>query len=171
MEKSEISLTPSGLTSFHLRLYQAAFPPEERRTAGREIPADPAFRLYNISATGMPRAGLLTLWDFGTFRYIEHLAVDDSLRGRGIGAGALARVADPVVLEVEPPESGEMAARRVAFYKRQGFRLLDVAYVQPPYASHLPSVRLCLMLRGELEIPVSELIRTLHSRVYGAVDF
>ncbi|MDE6278234.1 MAG: GNAT family N-acetyltransferase [Muribaculaceae bacterium] len=166
-----VFLRQSEFTPFHISIYEAAFPPEERRPSGNPVPDDEAFRFYNIATRDVAQAGLLTLWSFGTFRYIEHLAVDSNLRGNGIGAAALAEVENPVVLEVEPPETSAMAARRVEFYKRQGFRLLEVPYVQPPYSPGLPPVRLCLMLRGRLLVPVSEVIRTLHSRVYGAENF
>lgn len=143
-----------------LELYIDAFPPEERRPVDKMPPADPAFNFYAVGD-----AGLLTAWEFPDFTYVEHFAVYPHMRGSGIGSEALAALNGTVVLEVEPPETGEMARRRIAFYERNGFRLLDVDYLQPPYSPGLPSVPLRLMVRGDLP-DVETAIFILHSRVY-----
>lgn len=162
-----ITLSISEFTAEHIEIYENAFPPEERRPREAVHPADEAFRLYNISTSQRAVAGLLTAWDFGRFTYIEHFAVHPSLRGAGIGACALKSFACPLLIEVEPPETGHTARRRIAFYERQGFRLLDFPYIQPPYTPALPSVELRLMVRGDFDVPVAEAVRMLHTRVYG----
>lgn len=164
---STVKLLPAEFAPAHVRIYEEAFPAEERRPAANRHPADPAFRFYNISTKEYPEAGLITTWDFGSFRYVEHFAIDKSLRGSGIGADAIDALGGTVLLEVEPPGTGEQALRRIEFYKRHGFHLLDYPYFQPPYSSELPGVELRLMLRGELEIPVEDAVRILHVRVYG----
>lgn len=146
-----------------MELYVEAFPPEERRPLSQMPPADPAFTFYAVGDD----AGLLTAWRFPDFTYVEHFAVYPELRGHGIGSQALAALPGTVLLEVEPPECSEQARRRIEFYRRNGFRLLDVDYVQPPYSPGLPSVPLRLMVRGELE-DVEVAVFMLHSRVYGA---
>lgn len=145
-----------------LKLYEDAFPPEERRPRELMLPDDPAFNFYAVGD-----AGLMTVWAFDGFKYIEHFAVYEHMRGSGIGSEVLSALPGVVVLEVEPAESGEMARRRIEFYRRNGFELLDVDYVQPPYAAGLDAVPLRLMVRGELPCPVEDVVRTLHSRVYG----
>ena len=60
-----------------------------------------------------------------------------------------------------------MAPRRIGFYRRNGFRLLEADYIQPPYAEDLPSLPLKLMSRGELP-DIDRVISTLHQRVYNA---
>ncbi len=162
-----VGLALAEISPEHISIYEEAFPPEERRPREAMRPADKAFRFYNISSSRRSVAGLLTAWDFGTFTYIEHFAVDPSLRGGGIGASALECLSCPLLIEVEPPETGDTARRRIAFYLRQGFRLLDYPYIQPPYAPELPSVELRLMVRGDIGIAVAEAVRLLHTRVYG----
>lgn len=142
-------------------LYIEAFPPEERRPLSRIIPKDPAFRFYAIG-----NAGFITAWHFQTFTYIEHFAIYANQRGQGIGAQALASLSGDLILEVEPPETSEEAMRRIAFYERNGFKLLNVNYIQPPYSNELPAIELRLMVRGEIA-DIDAAIRTIHHRVYG----
>lgn len=154
-------------------LYLDAFPPEERRPWSTIVaPASQAGpRLMFVSDGGDTFAGFVTLWDFGAFVYIEHFAIDPSIRGRGTGARVLARLADmagrPLVLEAEPvADDNPMAARRIGFYQRNGFALLGHDYVQPPYQPGLPPVPLRLM-STDAAIDAAAVERTLHSEVYG----
>ncbi len=151
-------------------LYLASFPPEERRPWPQvaDNASDPF--LYGLYDEANSFAGFITVWDFGQYAYVEHFAVDSSRRGGGIGSKAIAALRDmlgkAVVLEVEPPEHPDpMSARRIAFYGRCGFALLDYPYIQPPYASGLPEVRLCLMTTDTTLDP-EEVEHTLHTRVY-----
>lgn len=146
-----------------MQLYVEAFPPEERRPLEEMPPADAAYRFYAIDG-----CGLLSTWEFEDFTYIEHFAIRAELRGSGIGSAALAALRGNLILEVEPPHTGTTARRRIAFYKRNGFRLLNIAYVQPPYSKDLPSVELRLMVRGAIS-DIDAAIRTIHRRVYGVI--
>ena len=63
----------------------------------------------------------LAVWEFDTFLFVEHFAVRKSCRNGGLGAVLLtqltAQCRRPVILEVELP-TGELEARRIAFYER-----------------------------------------------------
>lgn len=159
------------------RIYHEAFPPEERREwtdiVKRSASADSPMQFFTVMYRGR-KAGLITCWRFKEFDYVEHFAVDPSLRGRGVGAAAIEALAAmsaargvPVVLEVELPETGRDARRRIAFYERCGFKAhADFKYIQPPYGPGLPEVELMLMTCG----PSTDLDRVaavLHSEVYG----
>lgn len=157
-------------------LLHSAFPEEERRPDAAQrhnTIEEPAFHTLLVSLDGQP-AGLLTYWNFGTFRYGEHFAIADNMRCGGIGARVLrafiASAPTPVVLEVESAGSNYMADRRIGFYERNGLRLWDdVPYLQPPYrpgGEHFP---LRLMATPDLD-PSSapEVIAIIHRRVYGA---
>lgn len=157
-------------------LYHAAFPPEERR-AWADI-ARPAVedcpRLMAIYAGGV-LAGLATLWELSIAVYVEHLAVDPSQRGSGIGAAAVrALVSDaaprPLLLEVEPEsDANPMAARRIGFYRRCGLEVLPGDYIQPPYGPGLPAVPLLLM-STDPRLDAVAAAAELHRRVYRVAE-
>lgn len=152
------------------RIYFEAFPPQERRPWHSLWAAESGLHLLAIDCDGTT-VGLLSWWDLGLAVYIEHFAVDSELRGSGVGSRALkAFLSDagkPAVLEVEPPEpSATDTLRRVAFYRRHGFHVLDCEYIQPPYAPGLPSVELKLM-STDRALNASHLTATLHCTVYG----
>ena len=78
---------------------------------------------------------------------MEHFAIISAMRGGGLGGEAIRNfvAADPmpVILEVEPSGSNDMADRRIAFYERCGFTgHRDFEYIQPPYSPGLPEVPL-----------------------------
>lgn len=156
------------------RIYTDSFPEDERRpwddVANPPQAGCPA--LFAIIADGHIR-GLATLWVFDTFSYIEHLALDRTFRSQGIGSAALQdliAICDPkpIVLEAETPDDRDpMTRRRIDFYKRHGFNVIDREYVQPPYAPGLSSVRLYLMSTAPIH-PAST-AETLHREVYGGI--
>lgn len=98
--------------------------------------------------------GLLTYWDFNAFLYIEHFAIDPSMRSGGYGQRVLQHLFQttnvPIVLEVEEPTE-EMAQRRIGFYQRQGFILWKKPYLQPPYKPGDTFLPMLLMAYGNLQ--------------------
>lgn len=161
------------------RLYMNSFPESERRPWDDLVSraSDPGARLNLAVIRHMNHfAGMLTWWRLGDgLRYVEHFAVEPSLRGSGIGAGAITGFVDmeetPVILEVEPADLDDMARRRIRFYSRCGFRAHpDFVYVQPPYAEGLPSVELMLMTSAGNDVDLSDAARQIHQIVYGASE-
>jgi hypothetical protein len=63
-------------------------------------------------------------------------------------------------LETELP-TDEISKRRIAFYERKGFRLLDPGYKQPPYHIGGVPIPMYLMLAGTLS-PGDHLDRIKH---------
>lgn len=152
-------------------LYLAAFPPEERRPWPQIADTETMPRLWGLYNNEGMFAGFITVWTFERYAYVEHFAVSASQRGSGIGAAAMSALKQalgiPVVLEVEPPTHPDpMAPRRIAFYERCGFTLLDYDYVQPPYSAGLPSVPLRLM-SSDPTLDPADIEHTLHTQVYG----
>ncbi|MGN1246137.1 MAG: GNAT family N-acetyltransferase, partial [Muribaculaceae bacterium] len=120
-------------------LYEAAFPPDERRDFAfveQLLNTSPHFsiRVATDSLTG-EFAAFLSYWNFTSFSYIEHLAVMPQIRGVGIGHKIMAdffvNVSHRMVLEVEPPID-TITRKRVAFYESLGMTLWsDFPYTQP----------------------------------------
>ena len=119
-----------------------------------------------------PKAlGLLTTWHFEEFIYIEHFAIDPSLRSQGYGSEALKAFikeqCKPIILEAEPP-TDELSIRRIHFYERSGFVLHDYPYMQPAYTEDSHSVELRLMsCQLSSSLPLEHISHTLHREVYG----
>ena len=131
-------------------LYEEAFCSSERRTVGqlrRMIGATPAMHFNMIESDG-ELCGLFVYWDMGEFYYLEHLAVAPHMRNRKIGQQVLEYVETSLpgirLLEVEPAED-ELTTRRVAFYRRNGYRIVDRSYVQPSYENFGDAAPLWIM--------------------------
>lgn len=165
--------TSSEHYAFMEKLMETAFPQQERRdNVEQRANADhnPLFHSSLILDEDQP-IGLLNYWEFGTFRYIEHFAIDDRLRGHGYGKETMNRLKEdsrlPIVLEVEEP-TDNFSQRRIAFYQRLGFILHPQAYLQPPYRVGDTWFPLLLMSYGDINMEKDfESIRnTIYREVY-----
>lgn len=163
-------------------LYIAAFPEEERRpleSIRQRIEAgDPVFNFF-ILRHGGKEVGFATVWRLPGATYIEHFAIFPNLRGHGYGADVITELLDktrlenlglnpsaPLVLEVELPESSDMAVRRINFYRRCGLEPMeDFPYFQPPYVQGQSEVPMMLMTSAPLPDPEGFVI-ILHTIVY-----
>ncbi len=176
--RPDIALTPiasgSPLLADVRNLYENSFPAEERRPwqeVVRLLDGENRFSMLAITADGS-FVGFITLWQLSAAVYGEHFAVAPELRGAGIGGDVLntllPRLAKPFVGEVEPPETGPIARRRIEFYARHGLHTFpDFDYLQPPYAPGLPAVRLLLISNSDdLDLPTTA--AEIHRTVYGA---
>lgn len=164
-------------------LYLHSFPPEERRPWESierlvETPATP-FAIYVATdeATGQA-LGMATVWHLDGVDYVEHLMVETSLRGAGIGGEMVELLKEnghvPLLLEVEPADIGSDARRRINFYRRHGFRVVEgMRYIQPPYQPELPPVELLLMTTAPADDAAFDrclpavVARQLYRHVYG----
>lgn len=158
-------------------IMEASFPPDERRP--REVQhrflSD---KRYNIHAMYIKDgaaeriAAFISVWNFGDMAYIEHFAVDSRYRNLGLGAAILAQIKNiykkTIVLEVEPP-TGEMARRRIEFYRRCGFVLNEYEYVQPPISDGKNAIPLMLMTTdsGIDDARFAAVRALLYTEVYG----
>lgn len=171
MKNELIPLDPAHFDAV-FRLMADCFPESECRPYGEQkaLLREPAYRILVPEGPGDP-AAFLALWEWEELRYLEHFAVRPERRGGGLGRRLLREIlprdGKPLCLEVEPPAMG-MAARRIAFYEREGFFLNEFPYVQPPISAGRQAIPLRIMTHGR---PVSreefEGIRSLlYERVY-----
>lgn len=177
MEILEIT-TGHPAYSFVERLLVDSFPEDERRdlSAQRHNTDSNPLMYCCVIIDNDVYAGLLTFWDFGDFRYVEHFATAPAARNRGLGARAMERFLEqsdkPVVLEVELPED-DLSRRRIGFYSRLGFDLwTGYDYVQPPYREGGGPLGMLLMASGGLD-PAEcfvKVVKTLHGNVYGVAS-
>lgn len=157
---------------YFTRLYaimEYSFPKDERRGLEEQFAEfeKPRFRSLVHEEDG-EIAGFMNYWQLSGFVYLEHFAVARELRGRGMGAALMEELCGatdcPIILEAEPPEQDETAARRIRFYERLGFRLNPYEYYQPPYRDGDIPVRLMIMSKPS---PLSEAeFREVRSTLY-----
>jgi possible acetyltransferase protein len=119
-------------------LYEEAFPECERRDIRqlkRLILEKPEMH-FNAIECGDVLAGLFIYWDLRDFYYLEHLAVFSQMRNLKVGQQVLDYIAEHLnglrLLEVEPTND-EMTTRRVNYYRRNGYEVLDKTFIQPSY--------------------------------------
>lgn len=99
---------------------------------------------------------LMNYWFFDEFVFLEHFAVSEELRGQGIGSLMMKELQKnsgdkPIVLEAEPPDTDNIALRRIEFYKRLGFSVNEFEYWQPALQADESPIKLVLLTsKGQL---------------------
>ncbi|HBG59130.1 GNAT family N-acetyltransferase [Proteiniphilum sp. UBA1028] len=118
------------------KLYEESFPVAERRKVGDHLLACGDDRFSPLSAwEGEELIGLMFFWEWDSYRYLEHLAVNPLQRGRGYGSQLLKHLRDSahtIILEIDPL-SDEQSVRRLQFYERAGYTLTPYRFVHLPY--------------------------------------
>lgn len=176
-----LKLTPIKTNSqsygFVESLLHESFPEEERRddNAQREnTDHNPLFTTHLITDEiegKIVNVGIVTTWSFNDFHYVEHLATSPEVRNQGYGKQIMSAVKEKlhglIVLEVEEPLD-EMTKRRVNFYRRNGFNLCNMNYIQPAYRPDGVCVPLKIMYYGidNLDQDFDKVKRTLYKEVY-----
>ncbi len=119
-------------------LMRASFPRDEfRNYEGQKALLEiPEYQIYVWPDSKRPEPkAFLAVWEFETFVFVEHFAVDPKCRNEGLGAKILTELeklsGQRICLEVELPET-ELAKRRIAFYERNHFFFNEYTYEQPP---------------------------------------
>jgi ribosomal protein S18 acetylase RimI-like enzyme len=91
---------------------------------------------FVASSTFGSGVGFAIWWEMDNWYYIEHMAIDATIRNKGYGKLVMAYLAEfsgnRLVLETSLPDNAN-AKRRIHFYERQGLVACKFAYVQPPY--------------------------------------
>ena len=149
------------------RIMQASFSDNEYRPYDEQLALfeEPEYRIYYMPA------GFLAVWEFESFIYIEHFAVDPALRNSGTGSAMLQELVKqyqkPICLEVELPED-ELTRRRIGFYERNGFVFNEYPYIQPPISKGKSPVPLRIMTyRSEItREEFQKMKEILYRRVY-----
>ncbi len=117
-------------------LYEDSFPLAERRKEADHLRACKDDRFFPLSAwEGNELIGLMFFWEWNSYRYLEHLAVNPDLRGHGYGSQLLRHLRDSehtIILEIDPL-SNELSVRRLQFYELAGYTLTPYRFVHLPY--------------------------------------
>ncbi|MGN0032718.1 MAG: GNAT family N-acetyltransferase [Candidatus Limimorpha sp.] len=123
-----------------IHLFKTSFPENERRDTEKmmSLLEHSEKMSFNAIINDDMLSGLLVYWDLDEFFYIEYLAVFPEMRNKKIGEKALSELKmttfpKTLLLESEPI-CDELTERRINFYLRNGFSILDKNYFQPPYS-------------------------------------
>lgn len=156
------------------QLYEEAFPIEERRDTSEWLLQNKQNPLFNILCIKQDQTfqGILSYWTFESFHYIEHFAISAQQRGNGIGCAALelfvtTRMQYPIILEVEP-DVNDTTHRRILFYKKHRFYIIEHPYLQPSYhkgGSPFPLNIMCNDVNFANH-NFNNIVRTIHQQVY-----
>lgn len=153
-------------------IYLEAFPQVERRDIEdikRLIVEEESFRIEYILHQGR-KVGFISHWQLSDTLFGEHFAMDQAVRGQGLGGKALEsflkRIGkNPMMIEVEPPVES-LATRRIKFYESYGFKLCERPYYQLPYRPSDEPLPLKLMTYNKEIEPSDTLIEELYRVVY-----
>lgn len=108
------------------------------------------------------------VWRFSGFSFLEHFAVSEKKRGKGMGSEMLKEIVDmfdPVILETEK-DMDEFSARRHAFYIRNGFSDCGVTYFQPQLNKDCKNENVALTLMSSSAIDALHAVKTVFEGVY-----
>ena len=154
-------------------LMERSFPIEEVRTYenGLKILSDPNYKIFISKNEADQILGFIAEWDLGSNLFVEHFAVDQTLRGGGIGSGMMAaylsQATKPVMLEVED-EKTEINERRIVFYQRLGFYWSDYGYHQPVMRGDV-SKKIPLRIMSYPEPLTKESFRNFRHQVFSQI--
>lgn len=170
MKLKRITQSDDHLLEFLLPLYEESFPPQERREERqlRNMIALKPEMFFNAIECDGELCGLFVYWEMEDYYYLEHLAVFPSMRNKKIGQQVLDYVRDNLlgirILEVEPSVD-EITTRRVNYYQRNGYQILEKEYMQPSYNIDGEGYPLWIM-GNEMPENLPELICRLKQVVY-----
>ena len=118
-------------------LYERSFPANERRPLEPLLTDETGHAAVLCVVREGAFCGFLCLLRANGLAHIIYFAVPEALRGRGIGAEALAAVramypGERVIVDIEQPDErageGDLRRRRMAFYLRCGYAETPVRY-------------------------------------------
>ncbi|WP_027375741.1 GNAT family N-acetyltransferase [Kaistella palustris] len=137
MEYIQISSTEDFRAAKIYRSYCDTFPADERRS-GKQFKSlfnHQKVKIFSVLKE-LEDIGYLITWELTDFTFIEHFEIFAEYRSLKYGSAIIqdfCRKYAHVVLESEPATLDEIAERRIGFYERNGFKIIDKNYSQPAY--------------------------------------
>ena len=155
MEYLQVSTADDFRADYIYKSYCSSFPEDERRSQDqfRQLFSNPKVKVHTI-LNDLDNIGYLICWELTDFVFIEHFEIFSEFRSLKFGSDMLShlyRTYSHIVLEAEPQHLNEDAARRIAFYKRNGFSVIDESYVQPCYEAGKNPLNLWLLANWQPE--------------------
>lgn len=153
MEYIQVTSFDDFGTAEIFKSYCETFPEDERRSEAqfRSLLTNPKAKVFSV-LKDLKNIGYLVSWELTNFVFVEHFEIFSEFRSLKYGSeiiGDLFKNYSHIVLEVEPESQGEEAKRRIGFYERNGFHIIDENYVQPCYEHGKNDLDLWLLANWE----------------------
>lgn len=137
MEKIRIKDISTSTYRIFRDLYENSFPVFEQRTEEQQ---ESAFKKENYHLDTYwdckQFIGFIAYWEFETYIYIEHFAINTEIRGKGYGSSILNSFTEStgktVILEIDPVNDS-ISEARLRFYQRCGFYENNHPHTHPAY--------------------------------------
>ena len=118
-------------------LYSSSFPIFEQRTQEQQAWAFEQAEYHLSGYTDEGKwIGFISYWEFDSYIYIEHFAIDSGLRGQGYGSKVLKAFVEQkgkvILLEIDPIVD-DVSAARLRFYTHCGFHTNPYPHRHPAY--------------------------------------
>lgn len=138
MELIEISSPKHQLFARAMKLYTEAFPPVERREYSDHLIALNSKDFHMCAICHEQNfAGIVFYWEWPEYIYLEHLAIAQDMRCKGLGGMVIKTLEQKnktIVLEMEPPENNEIEKKnRLIFYENRGFKYNNMKHIKLQY--------------------------------------
>ena len=163
-------ITNDGFDAVY-KIMENSFPKNEIRSYEGQynLLKNPDYSLFAMRKN-RETVGFIATWDLADFTFVEHFAVSEVCRGKGLGSTILSEIkamnTKPLVLEVEPPIDTK-TRKRIAFYEKNGLFFHDYYYVQPAMEDGKEEVELRIMSTQNLdELGFESVKKTLYKEVY-----
>lgn len=131
-------------------IMDASFPDSEMRTydGQKELLKNKRYYIKTNKSEEGKIQGFLAYWKLSNCTFLEHLAVSESARGKGIGGklieDAFKENEGNVFFEVEPA-TDDFSKKRIKFYQKRGAHLNEFYYEQPSLRPTEDAQRLFIM--------------------------
>jgi ribosomal protein S18 acetylase RimI-like enzyme len=149
MEFIKITDAQSDYSTKIFASYSTTFPEDERRSLEQ---FQLLFKNKNIEITALflneNFVGYAIIWQLSGFNFMEHFEVFSEFRNQKLGSFVIQNISKKypkLILESEPENLNEDAKRRINFYERNNFQILDKNYLQPAYSDGKNQLELWLM--------------------------
>ncbi len=135
-------------------IYVSSFPSYERRTLDEQkIILENDKYNAKIFFKDDEVLAILFFWNFSTYTFCEHFAINKDFRGQSYGSKILKNFIkryENIVLEIEPIKD-EISKRRYKFYKNLGFIKNDFKHFQVPFRKDDKKLELLFLSLNKLE--------------------
>ncbi len=156
-------------------LMQNSFPENEYRgyDEQKKLLKNPLYKIWTQANENGDIIAFMAFWSFNDFIFVEHLAVSQLYRGKGLGTKMIQKItknfSKPIILEIEVP-CDEFSIKRLNFYERLGFKPNDYKYCQLPLRKNDAVIEMIIMsYPKELSNKEFEKIKSeIYKEVYGA---